>query len=179
MTIIEPDRAVAAASTTPPDSQRIRWLVAALVALAGVSVALAFLATNSDHSSAQNNQASRQTVSLLEQRNAAVNSGKGASAAALYTPDAILEEMEGKPWAGGVTYKFVGREAIAKRLQDLSAVGLLIRPAGHIVQIGDLVSEPVKFLQRNGPGYGEGVLVFEVTQGQIAHQWMIGWVNSG
>lgn len=126
-------------------------------------------------SSTQARPASAEVVALLEGRMAAMNRGDGMAAAEYYALNAIMEETDLTPHL--VTR---GRAAIGERLQGLVGdAGLRLKAAGTPIQFDRYVAEPVIFDQDGGPGYGAGMLVFEIdSDGLIAYQWMIGWVDS-
>jgi len=113
-------------------------------------------------------------LDVLDGRIAAMNRGDGIAAAEFYATDARLEETDLNPDL--VTR---GRAEIGERLQGLADVGLLIERVGAPVQYERYVTEPVRFDQDGGPGYGAGMLVYEIgPDGLIAYQWVIGWVDS-
>jgi hypothetical protein len=126
-------------------------------------------------SSAQARPASDEVVALLESRMAAMNRGDGLAAAEFYALDAAMEETDLTPHL--VT---LGRAAIGERLQSLVGdAGLRLISAGTPIQFDRYVAEPVVFDQDGGPGHGAGMLVFEIdSDGLIAYQWVIGWVDS-
>ena len=115
--------------------------------------------------------ASSEVATMLEDRIATFNSGDGDGAAAFYAEDAVLQEED----IGLVT---TGRKEIGGRLRDLFEMGLRMEPVGSPIQSGRFVGEAVYFTEFNGPGTGEGVLVFELNDaGEIAHQWVTGEVR--
>lgn len=75
--------------------------------------------------------ASKEAVAALEGRIAAWMQGDEVAAAAFYEENGTLEEMDQSPPI--VTQ---GRAAIAKRLQDLIAMDVKMKPAGAPVQVG-------------------------------------------
>ena len=177
-----------AQSPSPPSSERSRltyWLAGGLaLSLVAVVVLAALFATRGEPSrsgtSAPNYAAaSASVVALLDKRIAAFNAGDSQTAAATYTENGIMEEFE-PPWpAGKALYTTVGRTNIENRLRELYGMGLRIDAVGKPIQMGVLVAEPTKFRNVADPtGYGEGMLVFQIMNGLIAHQWMIGWAGS-
>lgn len=165
-----------------PPSRSSRGLVVALVAaLVVVGVLTTLLVVRGQAATPKSaSEPAPQVAALLEARVAAMNRSDGKAAAALYTEDAVMDELEGVPYAkdGKATYNTVGRAAIQERLQGMLDDGLRLEVIGEPVMYGDLVAEPVRFYQEGGTGYGKGMLVFQITpENLIAHQWMIGWVD--
>jgi hypothetical protein len=171
-------------SAPPPEKSRITYwlaggLVLCLIAVAVLAVVASRQESRRSGTSGEYAAASASVVALLDKRIATFNAGDSHAAAATYTENGILEELE-PPWPPGkAAYTIIGREGIEKRLRSLYQSGLRIEAVGKPVQMGVLVAEPTKFRNATDPsGYGEGILVFQIKNGLIAHQWMIGWAGT-
>lgn len=110
-----------------------------------------------------------EAMAMLYGRRVAWMDRRYDEAAAYYTTDAVMREMDLDPDA--VT---VGRAKIARRLGDLYGLGLRFGTAGLPLQYGRYVAEPVVFFNPTGET-APGMLVFELDpSGRIARQFAMG-----
>ena len=145
-----------------------------LMALIAVAAVVAALGAGLLVGCGSDQMPSEEVMSVLEGRMAAMNAGDGKAAAAFYAANGIMEELDLDP-----PLVTTGRTAIGDRLEELVDVwGLRMRAEGTPSQFDRYVAEPVSFYPAEGSGTGAGMLVFEINKdGEIAHQWVIGWVN--
>jgi len=150
------------------------WMIATIVLAAALVASGIWVVV--DHQSRQSlGVAPEEVTDVLEGRIAAMNKPDGEAAAKYYALNAVMMELDLDP--PGISD---GRQQIAERLQGLCGdAGLRLKSVGASIMHDRYVAEPVTFSQEGGPGFGEGMLVFEMNDGgEIQNQWVIGWVDS-
>lgn len=141
------------------------WL-AAVIALAAALIALGtWVIVDQTRSSSTQGLASPETVTVLNDRIAAVNSGDAQAISAFYTRDAVLEERDVTPEV--ITR---GSEQIGGRIRGLTQLGLRLKSESPVIRFGNTVAEAASM-----PGSGtEGfILVYALEGNKIAHQWVL------
>lgn len=122
----------------------------------------------------RSNLPTREVARLLRKWMAALGRANGKAAAAYFTDDAIVREVD---HAAGVVS--TGRGQIAVRLQQLLDSGVRFEPAGASIQYGQMVAEPARVRLLDGTKSGACIFVLAVdAHTKITRLWVIGPVDS-
>lgn len=167
---------VAVAHPSGHSSRANRWLLAAVIVLAGALVALGVWAlvhgeTEAVAPAATTQQLdARQVEALLMERQDVENTGDAAGLARFYSEDAVF-------WDGATGARFVGGQEIARELTAfVRDSGLLYRADGAPTVIGDrFVIVPFSLVEQKDMDKRTGrtmrVNVFEIEDGKIVREW--------
>ena len=146
------------------------WLVAVVVLGAALVGLGTWVLIDQTRSSSTQDLASPEVTAMLNARIAAMNRFDAEAIAALYSQNAVMEEIE----AGVPRVVSRGHDQILDRFRFMAdgASGIQLR-TGTTTQIGPYVAQTNSF-GSGGAILGQGILVFRLDKGgKIAHEWAI------
>ncbi len=158
-TLLSPPTTEAEVEAAPSARTRVRgWVIGVVVVLLAAAFGGGIL-TGKAMESDPIGLADDPVVALLDENISALNAGDAAAIAATFTEDAVMTDLI----AGE---EFVGADEIAATYASIP--NWRLERTSEIVQQGAYAASG--FTYRGG----SGVAIFQIQDGKIAHQWVIG-----
>jgi hypothetical protein len=147
-----------------------RALIAVVVVTAAVLLSAAVLA---GCGSSTSQAPSQKVLTMLKDLRTAMNAGDAQAVAKFYAANAVMDNY------ADFGTNVQGSTAIGEYFSGIAKdFSMQWNAAGDPIQYDRYVVEQITNTQKVGTGTGATLQIYELdTSGQIAHEWIVGWVN--